>query len=496
MVSIASGLAAAQGLTTQTNITSTQAVQLPLSGRAASTGSVGIQQTPVPGVTSSVNTVNTTVQVQGAYTGSVPSDAALPEGALTLTDAVQRGLEYNLGAVGMSNLIRQARGQARTARSTLLPNLSSSVREVVQQTNLRALGVRLPNAPTIVGPFNYFDVRAHLSQTLFDFTSLNNYRAAQASAEAADLALQDARDLVTLAVAGAYLQTLAAQARLDALRAQVETAEALLKQNEERKAVGFVAQLDVNRSRVQVQTQRQRVLTVENDIAKQKINLARLAGLPPLKELRLVTAVPFAPAPPVTLEDAIAKSERSRSDLLSARAQVRAAEKALRAAQAERLPSLSVQADYGLIGTNPAQSHGTFSVVGALRIPIWQGGRIEAEIEQAKAALAQRQAEAADLQARIRADLKTAFLDLQAAESQVQLAQENATVARHSLELTKQRYDEGVANSVEVVQAQETVASAELDSITALFSHNLSKLTLARHLGGAAESLPKWLGLQ
>jgi outer membrane protein TolC len=198
----------------------------------------------------------------------------------------------------------------------------------------------------------------------------------------------------------------------------------------------------------------------------------------------------------VTLEDAIAKSERSRSDLLSARAQVRAAEKALRAAQAERLPSLSVQADYGLIGTNPAQSHGTFSVVGALRIPIWQGGRIEAEIEQAKAALAQRQAEAADLQARIRADLKTAFLDLQAAESQVQLAQENATVARHSLELTKQRYDEGVANSVEVVQAQETVASAELDSITALFSHNLSKLTLARHLGGAAESLPKWLGLQ
>jgi outer membrane protein TolC len=490
------GIAAAQGLGPPAGaISGTQAIQLPLSGRTAQTGGVAVQQTPVPGVTSGVNTVNTTLQVQGPYAGSVPAADVLPDGSLTLAEAVRRALEHNLGPIGLSNLVRQSRGRARAVRSSLLPNLSSSLREVVQETNLRALGVRLPLAPTIVGPFNYFDLRANLSQTLLDLTSLNNYRAAQASAEAAELALRDARDLVTLAVGGAYLQTLAAQARLDALGAQVQTAEALLKQNEERKSVGFVAQLDVNRSRVQLQTQRQRVLTLENDIAKQKVNLARLAGLPPLQEFQLATDVPFAPAPPLSMEEAVEQAERGRHDLHSAQAEVRAAENSLRAAQAERLPSLSLQADYGLIGTNPAQSHGTFSLTGALRIPIWQGGRVEASIEQAKSVLSQRRAEVEDLRSRIRAEIRTAFLDLQAAEQQVQLARQNAAVARQSLELMRQRYDEGVSTSVEVVQAQETLATAELDTITALFSHNLAKLTLARHLGGAAENLPKWLSL-
>src|SRR5688572_12224484 len=161
-------LLAAAGLDAQTP----QAVQLPLSGRAGLSGGVIVNQTTTPGVTSSVNTLNTNVQVQGPYAGSTASGAI--QGPLTLREAIRRGLLHNLGAIGLNNAIRQSQGQSRVVRSGLMPNVSASLRENVQQTNLAAFGFRLPNAPTVVGPFNYFDLRATLTQTIADFTVVNN----------------------------------------------------------------------------------------------------------------------------------------------------------------------------------------------------------------------------------------------------------------------------------------------------------------------------------
>src|SRR5215510_2703251 len=150
-----------------------QANQLPLSGRTGQTGSVVAAESPVPGITSSVNTINPTIQVQGPYAGSASSTAKIPfSGKLSLREAVARAAEYNLGAVGLTQAVRQARGQTKSARSALLPNLNASLNETVQQVNLRATGVRfsapLPgfSIPSIVGPFNFFDLRAALSQTV------------------------------------------------------------------------------------------------------------------------------------------------------------------------------------------------------------------------------------------------------------------------------------------------------------------------------------------
>ncbi|HEY8410861.1 MAG TPA: TolC family protein, partial [Pyrinomonadaceae bacterium] len=161
-----------------------QAAQLPLSGRNPQSGTVTATQTAIPGTTNSINTINPTVQVQGPFAGSTSSVAKLPfSGRLSLREAVDRAIEFNLGAVGLTQAVRQARGQTKIARSALLPNLNASLSETVQQTNLQALGVHfdLPipgfSPPTIVGPFNYFDLRASLSQTVFDLTARNNYRA-------------------------------------------------------------------------------------------------------------------------------------------------------------------------------------------------------------------------------------------------------------------------------------------------------------------------------
>jgi outer membrane protein TolC len=243
-------------------------------------------------------------------------------------------------------------------------------------------------------------------------------------------------------------------------------------------------------------TQKQRLSSLQNDLAKQKINLARLTGLPPNNRYELTDDVPFAEAPVAREEDAVTQALMQRPDVKAAQAQIRAAERSLAAARAERLPSLSVNADYGVIGLNPAQSHGTFSAGGTLRFPIFEGGRTEGDIEQANAALSQRRAELEDLRSRVESEVRSAFLDLQAATSQVEVSRQNLDVTRQTLDLTKQRFDAGITDSVEVSQAQSSVASAELDYINSVFAHNVAKLSLARAGGGSAESLPRFLKMQ
>jgi outer membrane protein TolC len=384
----------------------------------------------------------------------------------------------------------------RVARSSLLPNLNGSLREVEAQTSLVALGLRSPILPKVVGPYNYFDLRATLTQNLMDVTAINNYRSAQENLKASQMAVKDAHDLVVLAVGGAYLQVIAAQARVASAQAQVETAKAVFGQTRQRREVGLNAQIDVNRAQVEYQTRQQRLTTLQNDLAKQRINLCRIIGQPPDTQLELADTVPYSPPPELSYGDALRMALETRADLKSAEAAERAAERAHAAARAERIPSLAVSGDYGLIGVNPAQSHGTFTVAGTLRFAIWQGGRTEGDIEQASAALYERQAELSDVRGRIQSELKNAFLDLEAAGSQLQVAESNQKVARENLELTHQRMEAGIADSVEVIQAQETAATADLDYITSLLAHNLAKLSLARSLGDAEQKLPQYLPLQ
>jgi outer membrane protein TolC len=481
----------------------TQANQVPLSGRTGQAGSVTAAQSPVAGTTNSVNTINPSIQTAGPYTGSELSTAKMPfSGKLSLREAVARGLEYNLGAVGLTIAMRQAHGQAQVVRSALLPNVNGSLSETVQQTDLKAAGLRISSPfpgfgiPSVVGPFNYFDLRARLTQTVGDLTALNNYRSARETLRANEFFAQDSKDLVVLAVGGAYLQVIAAGARVNSAKAQLETADTLYQQTAQQRSVGLLAQIDVNKSQVQMLTEKQRLSSLQNDLSKQKINLARLTGLPPNDRYELSDDVPFAEAPVAGEEDAVTQALMQRPDIKAAEAQIRAAERALAAARAERLPSLSVSADYGVIGLNPAQSHGTFSAAGTLHIPIWQGGRTEGDIEQANAAVAQRRAELEDLRSRVESEVRNAFLDLQTATSQVEVSRQNLDVTRETLTLTRQRFDAGITDSVEVSQAQSSVASAELDYINSVFAHNVAKLSLARAAGGSAESLARFLKLQ
>jgi outer membrane protein TolC len=479
----------------------TQAVQLPISGRTAqSTGSVKTTDSPISGVTNSVDTLNSSVQAQGAYAGSTPSTAKLPfSGKLGFQEAIKRALAYNLGQTGATQALRQAEGQARSTRATLLPNINGTASETVETEDLRAFGFRFNvpgfTIPTIVGPFNYVDFRAHLSQTVLDWTALNNYRAMNDVKRASRYSAQDARDLIVLAVGGAYLQTTAARARLTAEQSQLKAASAVYEQSVQQLGQGIIAKVDADKNEVQVLTEQQRLLSLQNDYAKQKINLARMVGLPANDQYELTDEISYAPAPPLTVEDALKEAYVQRADLKAADAQVQAAQKARAAARGERYPSLSANADVGGIGVSPAQVQTTYTAVATVKIPIWLGGRVEGDVEQADATLAQRRAEYEDLKGQIESDVRSAFLDLQAAGSQVEVAQKNIQVAQEAAELTRQKLEAGVSTTVDYTQAEEVATNAQLDYINAVFAHNIAKLSLARAMGSGAKALPDFLKL-
>jgi outer membrane protein TolC len=480
----------------------TQAVQLPLSGRTAqSGGTVKTSEAPAPSTTATVNTLSPNVNVQGNYAGSTPGTAKMPfNGKLGFKDAIQRGLSFNLGESGATQTMRQTEGLRKVALSSLLPNINGTVTENVQTTDLRALGFRFnfPGLaiPAVIGPFNYMDLRAHLSQNVFDLTAINNFRAASDVAKANRYSAQDARELIVLAVGGAYLQTIAAKAKMRSEESQLESANAVFDQSKQQLGQGLIAKVDADKNEVQALTHQQRLLSLQNDLAKQKINLARMIGLPPNDQYDLTDDVPFAPTDQITIEAALAQAFQQRADLKAADAQVHAAERSHAAARAERYPSLGVTSDYGGIGVTPSQLQTTYTATASLKIPIWQGGRAEGDIQQADAALSQRRAEFEDLKGQIESDVRSAYLDLQASASQVEVSQRNVQVTKEALDLTHQKVEVGVIDNVQYVQAQELVTNAEFDYINGVFAYNIAKLNLARAMGRAVDGLPEMFKAQ
>lgn len=491
--------AAAQSSSQQTggNGAITPAGQLPLSGRQAQPGMVTAPQSAAAGAEADdALTIQGSVNVQGAYAGSVPAGdntgTVLP---LRLDYALRLALKNNLGAVTEGLAARQAEGQRRTARSGLLPQVNTVVSETVEQLNLRTLGVEIASVPSVVGPFNFFQAQAaSLTQSVVDLVRLGNLRSATENVKSARLAARDARDLVVLAVAGSYLQLIATNGRIAAAAAQVESSQAIYQQAVDRLKDGLNARIDTTRTQVQLQIDQQRLRSLVAERDRQKLGLARLIGLPLGQDFSIADDFPYAPLTSPAQAEALAQAYQTRADLQSAQAGVRAAEEAVKAARAERLPNLVLTADYGAAGLRPtASAHGVFNVTGTLSIPLYEGGRVRGDVEQAGAALHQRQAEVEDVRGRIDQDVRRAFIDLSAAADQVQVARSNVDLAEDTLRQARDRFRDGIADTVEVVQAQQSVALAHNDYVSAVFDHNLAKVAMARAIGDAERAIQQFL---
>jgi outer membrane protein TolC len=305
--------------------------------------------------------------------------------------------------------------------------------------------------------------------------------------------LRDARELIVVAVGGSYLRVLATAALVDSQEAQVKYAEASYKQTADQQNAGVKATIDANRSLVELQTEQQRLTSERSDLIKQTMQLARIIGISPGRPLHLSEKLSTGRPVLSTPDDSVQSALHNRADLKAAGFQLQAAQEAYRASKAEYLPSFAVSGYYGLQGVNPDKGVGVFSATATLTVPIWSSGKTRSDVQQADASVRQRKAEANDQRGVVENDVRTAFVDLQASEQQVQVAESNRDLAHKTLQQTMDRYTAGVDDSVDVVSSQETLASAEHDYISSLYSLNLSRITLARAMGTAEQTIPDML---
>ena len=412
-----------------------------------------------------------------------------------MQDAIDRGLKQNLGVLLSSAEIGSARGQRWEQLSALLPHVAAAPYVAASEINLAELGFTSLSGisiPPSVGPFSYFDARVSVTQSLFDWKSINATRAATQNLKSAKYTFKDARDLVVLAVGYTYLQAIADEARIETAEAQVKTAQALFDQANDQVSAGTSPDIDGLRAKVELQTRQQQLIQAKNNLAIQKLTVARVIGLAPGQEFELTDKSPYEPFNSLGVEEALKRAYAARSDYLAAMTDVRAAEFSRKAAVAGYLPSLAFNADVGAGGAHPSTATQVFEVRGTLSIPIFQGGSVHGDVLQADARLQQTRERLDNLRAQIDSDIRTALLNLQSSAELVNVARSNIDLAEETLLQSRDRFSAGVTDTVEVVQSQEAVASAHEQYISSLYSYNFAKISLARALGLAEQGVKEY----
>jgi outer membrane protein TolC len=414
---------------------------------------------------------------------------------LSLQDAIDRGLKQNLGLLLSHADVRSARGRRWVELSALLPHVSATPYVAASKINLAELGLTNfgpISIPTSIGPFSYLDARASVTQTLFDWKSINATRAANQTVRSAEYTFKDAHDLVVLAVGYVYFQAIEDEARIETDDAQVKTAQALYDQAADQVNAGTSADIDALRTKVELQTRQQQLIQAKNDFAIQKLAVARVIGLAPAQEFELTDKSPYQPFEGMAVDEALKRAYASRSDYQAAMNDVRAAELSRKAAIAGYFPSLSFDADYGTAGSHPSSATQVYDVRGTLSIPIFTGGKVHGDVQQADATLEQSHERRDNLRAQIESDVRTALLNLQSSSDQVNVARSNIDLADQTLVQSRDRFSAGVTDTVEVVQSQEAVASAHEQYISSLYNFNLAKISLIRAMGLAEQGVKEY----
>ncbi len=439
-------------------------------------------------------------QRQNPYLGSTPGKLVDGVIDLSLQGAIERGLRYNLGLIESNQSSADVRADRLRALSALLPQISATGRQAYEDISYKEIGLNLPPIPGVgslpptSGGFGYEDVRIGVTQSLFNKELRERYRAQKAAEQGSAFDIGDSRDVVVFAVGTAYVQVAASAARVEAAKAQLASAQELDRDTADRVTSEVSPEIESLRAQVERQSAEQRVTNATNQLEKDKLTLARITGLDINQQFNVSDALASHPLIGITAESATEQALHSRSDLAAAEAAMQSAEATLRAEKAERLPVVSLSANYGAGGVSVGNFNQLYSISGNISVPVYTGGRIRADIEQAQADLARRQAEYADLKGRIAYDVRVAWLDLTASNSSVEVAVRNKTLSERALAQSRDRFANGVTNALEVVQADEAMAAANDNYIQSLYSFNVAMISLARATGGAETKLRELLG--
>jgi len=452
-------------------------------------------QVQTPGLTSLPSAEQIIQRNQDPFSGSLPQGKASPGIVdLTVREALDRALKYNLGLYLSDRATEQARAARLRALSDLLPHINGAVTEEEQKINLKAFGFgSFPGFPSSVGPFGLFELQAGGTWKPLDLHSISGVRSAEQNVKASQFTYRDARDTVVLAVGANYLLVVANESRVAAAEAELSAAQALYQLAVDQENAGLAPQIDTLRALVQLQTQRSVLIQAQNDLEKQRISLARVIGLPVSQKFRLVDRVPYHPLPEADVANAYERALQTRPDYQAAMASLRAAQLSYDAAWQQRLPSIGFSGNYGVLGFTPSALGPSWTAAATLEIPIFQGEKIESDIQQARSVLKQRQAQVDNLRGSIEQDIDNALLDLKAAAQQVEVGKVGLDYAQQALQQSQDRFAAGVTNNVEVIQAQQQLASANEQYIDSLYGYNIAKVLLARAIGNAEQATKQYL---
>ncbi|MHB8303590.1 MAG: TolC family protein [Acidobacteriaceae bacterium] len=447
-----------------------------------------------------------TSALYGSVATAPRNNAVLP---LSLDEAIHRGLQHNLQIVLATQDQRAAAGIRLQAVNTLMPTITWGAQRSRNQIDLAAEGFRrsllskfppgfLPasafaNFQPVV-TVNVVSAQANLDQTLFDLRSFELYRAARQEIRAVDYSLGSSQQDVVQTVADSYLQVLADGSNVANARGLLATNAEILRQANLKYQAGVVARLDELRAQVQYQQQEQALVARQNDLEKAKIVLKREIGLATDQKINLTDDTPFAELATIPLDQALRQAYAQRQDYLRLQAKLRSAQYQSRAARFERLPTLKFNGNYGVVGTVGGIYHGAFLAQGTISVPIFREAKLRGDRDVADAATRETMAQLAGLKNQIDAQLRDDLLDVATAERLVKVAQNTVDLSQAALNDTTDRYKNGVADDLPVVQAQASLATAQAQLVNSLYQYNRAKLGLARNLGIIDRQYRAYLG--
>ncbi len=416
--------------------------------------------------------------------GTLPAQDAMP---MSLRDAVTMALRQNPDVQIAKLAVAEADAGLSQVRSQLLPQVAVTAIQRRQTLNLRGIGLTFPGVPALVGPFSAFDARPTLSQTVLDLSAWKAVDAARKRVLQADAGGEAVRQATALSVISIYLQALELEGRIAASESRLESAQAVESQVRSRYEAGSASRLDLSRAVLQVQSEVAFLRRSEGARASTLQVLLRLIGQQENARVLLTDPLPKNSVPLMELVQAERDAIENNPELRSLRMAVAAARAESGQAKLQRMPRIRFVADYGANGQTPSASLGTYQYAGQVDFPLFASGRIRGEIQAASAR--QRSAEEGlrGGHLKVLSELRGAHAECLAAEEAARAAEVALEAARDNLDLSRARYDAGIADSVSVLQAQATLADIENLEIGAIIEREIAR---ARVLFASGDVMP------
>ena len=417
---------------------------------------------------------------------TLPATASTQVLRLTLDQAVGLALKQNPTAQIAILQAAQSEQDKNIARADLLPQASAKISDEAQKVNLLAeFGGRtpFPGFPKTLGPYQVFSAGPSVSAPVFDLTLWRRYQAAQSTLSASKSTGLSTREQVILLVVSQYIGTLRAVANVEASQSRVSLAQALYDQAADLQKEGVGTGIDTLRANVELQNEKQRLIEAENDRETSLFGLSRLLNLDPRQAIELADSLSFFDTPQPEVETSLELALAERQEWKSLGAQIKAAEFEKKASQDSRLPSLRFDGDFTYVGTSGSTTLPTYTYEASVNMPLFTGGRIRAEVVRADLEIKKLEQQKEDLRNQIALDVKTALLNLQSARNEVQVANLGVQLSKEEVDQARDRFKAGVANNIEVIQAQDSLARANDNQIAALYRFNQARADLARSIG-------------